>query len=896
MPEYSFDLERSQYFKNRSSLLKSKESPKLSDAKKNLGDTLSQVVFEQCEDALKEGFGLKNPLQGPGDILWISPSDLLIGKIALKPPFTPKCLQALTHKGILEIGQELERKFRQEMELDKQKALEKYKSELLTVVEDRMKSEVKDVEIRERLACQMEKERQSQEFEILLKDELDKLEANIREQYEQIIANHESYLKSKWEDALEMEVQKTVQSMTKMYLAQLDDQERRLTEIFKLELKKKELLREFDAQLSTHKTNESLRQLKHNLECTNLVNMMYVICTERQKCCDQKEELEKHYKAEISKLEETIRQREQLLETVATEKDRQLVEVSIRETCLKEVIKQFQKFINFALRSAPAQAEFLLSVEKMMVFELTNKVTQSKIKSPKEAPGIIPWMEVGKPKSISRVLSTLEIHDNHECFRELNPPVKSELDENDTLPAIYFKNKTYVREDFRDMLAGGVSLSPSNELWNRDVEILVENWRHQAEGAPEMLEETPKSDSVEYLTPTESFDKESIMVKVVEMKDKSSERLDENMILQSERRRSNKSTVQFVAEGAVTKSTRTSMESRKLSIKSSLKPHQFSCVNDIDIQPLMSASNLLAARDSLDLLLEKRQKSTSAANFQEKPQPKPARMQDKPHSPLSLTPKPPSGKNLAVTTKDSIIMRLPEIAKMQSSSNFEASPRDSLEIARHALEDRPYEVNPTPSKLVTARNSVEILKESLQKLKIPSLICQRKEVKKSDKLPTSTGFFGTCCTRCKRMEGMLEISENEPTRTRRSSKVDSLHDDERSVKISRIQIINLDDHAPTPSTVSFNNEPMFFKERFSGDRIKTVDAKSTMTPLSQRSRRKMVRRVSKRPTNRCKIVGEMQSKAGDQTTEEFTAQRIHSLIRLIGDQPQLLQLFTSGVR
>lgn len=59
----------------------------------------------------------------------------------------------------------------------------------------------------------------------------------MREQYEQIIANHESHLKSKWEAKLQMEVQQTVQSMTKTYLAQLDDQERRLTAIFKLELK-----------------------------------------------------------------------------------------------------------------------------------------------------------------------------------------------------------------------------------------------------------------------------------------------------------------------------------------------------------------------------------------------------------------------------------------------------------------------------------------------------------------------------------------------------------------------------------------------------------------------------------------------------------------------------------
>lgn len=141
--------------------------------------------------------------------------------------------------------------------------------------------------------------------------------------------------------------------------------------------RKQALLRQFDSQLCNRRANEALRQLKHNLECTNLVNMMYVLCTERQKCCDQKEELERHYKAEISELEETIKTREQLLKTVVAEKHRQILEVSIRETCLKEVINQFQKFIDFALRAAPAQAEFLLSVEKMMVFELTNKVAQS---------------------------------------------------------------------------------------------------------------------------------------------------------------------------------------------------------------------------------------------------------------------------------------------------------------------------------------------------------------------------------------------------------------------------------------------------------------------------------------------------------------------------------------
>lgn len=121
----------------------------------------------------------------------------------------------------------------------------------------------------------------------------------------------------------------------------------------------------------------SLRQLKHNLECTNLVNMMYVLCTERQKCCDQKVAIENRYKAEIRALEEQMKQKSDQFEKITAEKEVQIKNVAIRETCLIEVLKQFQKFINFALKSAPAQAEFLLSVEKMMAFELTKNIAKS---------------------------------------------------------------------------------------------------------------------------------------------------------------------------------------------------------------------------------------------------------------------------------------------------------------------------------------------------------------------------------------------------------------------------------------------------------------------------------------------------------------------------------------
>lgn len=91
----------SSYIKQRSELMRSLEIPKLSDAKATLGEELAKIVFDQCDESLKEDFGLKPPLKGVLGELWISPSDLLKGKIALTPPYTRKHIQALTHQGIM---------------------------------------------------------------------------------------------------------------------------------------------------------------------------------------------------------------------------------------------------------------------------------------------------------------------------------------------------------------------------------------------------------------------------------------------------------------------------------------------------------------------------------------------------------------------------------------------------------------------------------------------------------------------------------------------------------------------------------------------------------------------------------------------------------------------------
>lgn len=42
-----------------------------------------------------------------------------------------------------------------------------------------------------------------------------------------------------------------------------------------------------------------------------------------------------------------------------------------------EIVKQFQKFINFAFGAVPGQTEFLLSLESLLTFELDKKITKN---------------------------------------------------------------------------------------------------------------------------------------------------------------------------------------------------------------------------------------------------------------------------------------------------------------------------------------------------------------------------------------------------------------------------------------------------------------------------------------------------------------------------------------
>lgn len=227
--------------------------PMMSETSEELGTPLADVFFQTCPDALREFVGLEPVLEGPQGDLWISPSDLLTGKVVLKPPLTNKYIKALTHEGILgtlinlnafflnnrfslEIGYNVEMKFRNEMEIEKQKALKAQADYLNFVHSCELNMAVQRAREEAEKLFEAKVAEMKIEFENNLRMALDELEQQLREECEQETMRKESELEEKWKQKLKNTITNIVEKLTEDFLVALDQKEQELTEHFEWNL------------------------------------------------------------------------------------------------------------------------------------------------------------------------------------------------------------------------------------------------------------------------------------------------------------------------------------------------------------------------------------------------------------------------------------------------------------------------------------------------------------------------------------------------------------------------------------------------------------------------------------------------------------------------------------
>lgn len=231
----------------------------------------------------------------------------------------------------------------------------------------------------------------------------------------------------------------------------------------------------YDIGIEKAKYDEKIKQLRHTFECRNITNLMCMLCIERRKCLSEKNVIENYYKAEIHKLTNRINDKTGNIKHLTKALEKSKKETNLRETCILEIIKQYQKFINFVLRSAPTQAEFMLSIEKMMIFELTDHLLNSDIHTYCET--MLKWKS--PTERISNKIRSIELKDGHDCMHVIPPPNPDTV-----LPAFTYKDKLYIREDFQSILSKLENSEDYKDIWlstDGNIEMLIDLMKKSVE-------------------------------------------------------------------------------------------------------------------------------------------------------------------------------------------------------------------------------------------------------------------------------------------------------------------------------------------------------------------------------------------------------------------------------
>ncbi|KAL3268744.1 hypothetical protein HHI36_007846 [Cryptolaemus montrouzieri] len=844
----NLNMNRSEYILKRLMLLRTLEAPTISDTKRNFGDDLAEKIFCNCDLNFREDFGLEPPLKGPiGKDLWISPSDLLIGKVCLKPPLTSKYIRALTHQGIMDIGLRVEKLFWNQVEIEKSKELEEQDRTLRLLCETSKKESIAEVQKRMMEIFRRQRLELINEMEALCKEELRRMEVRYYRELDDELKEQAKELEQHYQVKVEEVITKTSEVFSVKSTSEIEELEAAMKRAYQIQLQKTEIQARFEMQQEQARCKEKLKVLRHDLECKNLANMMYVICMERKKCWREKSSIEEQLSREINELGSQLRDRNEEITNIKAEREKLRKDVELREKALLEVIKEFQKFINFALKSVPKQAEYLLCAEKLMVFDLTEAL--SKVGNDDHDRNYL-WDRT--PQDTPSTQVSLKAKDGHECLKE--PEIsESELSVDQFLPGFYYNDQLFVREDFRNMVSQGITINENNMLWTQHVQDVqkamdqpcqscVFNEQKEAEKKPYAIEK--KRSIISYQSSVHFSMKESKKPSTMSMdKDKKFRRaslkpIEAEEILQS---------INFGHIG--------SEENRKtlLSAKNSVELLKESLIK-------RRSSIKSEEVDKLNQILKEREKYHNFENLSEEKE---------------ITTGVLGGSKLLIDTRDSVVQA--KVHKVLSSS---------LDVKKLEVTEAKRQY----SKLITSQDSVELIK--------------RKESIASDKKPEKKEIkclLPDCNILKYASSEKEEVKEEEIADTELEDNYTYTTDTPKRVSIAftgKSIIYNRDEDEEDveeeleevkKKLIKTKKKRTHFQKR---RKIGTSQGKPATTVSTETSKET----ENSRRTEQKLVMGDSTFKFYNQSDAQFTADRVNSFLHILKEHPNLIRLFTSVTR
>lgn len=122
-------------------------------------------------------------------------------------------------------------------------------------------------------------------------------------------------------------------------------------------------------------------KLQKQLESEHLTDLTFQKFQYASECEEEKAELQYNFKKwYMETADNEINTRDVKIKDLQKVIDSKKNEISSNKELIKDVMKQFQKFINFALKEKPGQAEFFLSLQKLLENVQKKKQQPQKIK------------------------------------------------------------------------------------------------------------------------------------------------------------------------------------------------------------------------------------------------------------------------------------------------------------------------------------------------------------------------------------------------------------------------------------------------------------------------------------------------------------------------------------
>nr|CAD7404482.1 unnamed protein product [Timema poppensis] len=354
----------------RMQLLQEKGIPTQAEVRNQLGSPLAEIFFSSLTEEEKVLMGLSPRLNGPEDPLWVDPSEVLMGNLVKSPPITSRHIQALTHVGIMEIGEQSIVNYEQEMARAKEEAtaeaVKRTKFDSMMQCREAIKCSLQE----EKAATETIKEQMLAEFtkeiEEVIKTTKQEMEAMMMRQIQ----------KEREEVALFMEdkMMLAVENTTKDVTSTLKAEEAKKMETFHKEFNiYKQMQKHETEQLLKNAEEiyqEKLETVKREKLGEDLSENLRITMSEKEKFSREKQILKTEFELKAAQLQTNVQEEKLKILTLEEDSQRKSTEISSWQRKIKVILEEFQKFINYVHNAVEGNADYMLSEEKILKEEL----------------------------------------------------------------------------------------------------------------------------------------------------------------------------------------------------------------------------------------------------------------------------------------------------------------------------------------------------------------------------------------------------------------------------------------------------------------------------------------------------------------------------------------------